>query len=283
MSQGAVLVAQNNSVIDYIKLAIFSAKRIKQFLDIPVSLMTDSPGYLEECYPDHPFDKIIEISAEGNYFNRRFNDGALSNKILEWKNLSRYQVYDLSPYDTTLVVDVDYIVNSSVLESAMDIDSPLQIYSRSMDIADWRDTSEFERINPYSIPFYWATVFIFNKGKIAESFFSLLAHIKNNWEYFRTLYCITSPMFRNDIAFSIAIHIMDGKNQSGDFVQELPGKMIYSKDTDVLVSMDNTKMKFLVEKKNYLGEYLAAKTTDLDVHVMNKMSLSRFIDGGSGV
>ena len=282
MSQGAVLVAQNNSTIDYVKLAIFSAKRITKFLDIPVSVATDSRGYIESQYPDHPFDQIIDISTTETYFQRRFNDGSLASKVLDWKNLSRYRVYDLSPYDTTLVIDVDYIINSSVLKDALMLDCPLQIYSCSMDIADWRDGSEFQRINPYSIPFYWATTFIFNKGEITNAFFNLLSHIKDNWEYFRTLYCITSPLFRNDLAFSIAIHIMNGK-QPGDFAQELPGKMVYSKDTDVLISTDDTTMKFLIEKKNYLGEYTLAKTHGLDVHVMNKLSLSRYIDGGTGV
>ena len=282
MSQGAVLIAQNNSTIDYIKLAIFSAKRVRQFLDIPVSLITDSRGYLESQYPDHPFDQVLDISQDEYYFQRRFNDGSLSSKVLEWKNLSRYQVYDLSPYDTTLVVDVDYIINSSVLKSALSSEYPLQIYSNSMDISDWRDTSEFQRINPYSINFYWATVFVFNKDIRTESFFVLLEHIKDNWEYYRMLYCITSPMFRNDLAFSIAIHIMNGK-KSGDFAHALPGKMIYAKDTDVLVSTNDTTMKFLIEKKNYLGEYILAITQGLDVHVMNKSSLSRYIDGGTGV
>jgi len=282
MTQGAVLVAQNNSTIDYVKLSVFSAKRIKKFLDIPVSIMTDSRGYLESQYPDHPFDQIIDIPADGNYFQRRFNDGSLSSKILEWKNLSRYLVYDLTPYDTTLVLDVDYIINSSVLKLALQEDYPLQIYSQSMDIAEWRDSSEFKRINPYSIPFFWATAFVFNKGNITASFFAVLSHIKDNWEYFRTLYCVTSPMFRNDIVFSIAIHIMNGK-KSGDFAKELPGKMIYAKDTDILISAEDTTMKFLVEKKDYLGEYTLAKTQGLDIHVMNKLSLSRYIDGGSGV
>jgi len=282
MSIGAVVVAQNNSTIDYVKLAIFSAKQINKFLDIPVSIVTDSKGYLDSKYPNHPFDQILDISEDAFYFQRRFNDGALSNKVLEWKNLSRYRVYDLTPYDTTLVVDVDYIINSSILKPALFLDYPLQIYSQSMDIADWRDTQEFKRINPYSIPFYWATVFIFNKGKVTSAFFSLLSHIKDNWEYFRTLYCISSPMFRNDLAFSIAIHIMNGK-KSGDFAQELPGKMIYAKDTDVLISAKDTTMKFLIEKKDYLGEYNVAKTNGLDIHIMNKLSLSRYIDGGSGV
>ena len=282
MSVGAVVVAQNNSTIDYVKLAIFSANQINKFLDIPVSIVTDSKGYLESQYPNHPFDQILDISEDAFYFQRRFNDGSLANKVLEWKNLSRYRVYDLTPYDTTLVADVDYIINSSILKPALFLDYPLQIYSQSMDIADWRDTEEFQRINPYSIPFYWATVFIFNKGNVASAFFSLLSHIKDNWEYFRTLYCISSPMFRNDLAFSIAIHIMNGK-KLGDFAQELPGKMIYAKDTDVLISAEDTTMKFLIEKKNYLGEYNVAKTNGLDVHVMNKLSLSRYIDGGSGV
>ena len=68
-----------------------------------------------------------------------------------------------------------------------------------------------------------------------------------------------------------------------DFAVELPGKMIYAMDTDVLVSATGNKMKFLTQKKDYLGEYLITKTNGLDVHVMNKLSLSRFIDGGLGV
>jgi hypothetical protein len=69
----------------------------------------------------------------------------------------------------------------------------------------------------------------------------------------------------------------------GDFATELPGNMIFTKDKDVLISMTDSSMQFLIEKENYVGEYLLAKTQGLDVHVMNKLSLSRFIDGGSGV
>lgn len=75
---------------------------------------------------------------------------------------------------------------------------------------------------------------------------------------------------------------MNGKT-NGQFAVELPGKMVYAMDRDILVSIDGNKMKFLIEKKDFLGEYLAAKTTGLDVHVINKLSLSRYIDGGSGV
>ena len=37
-------------------------------------------------------------------------------------------------------------------------------------------------------------------------------------------------------------------------------------------------MTFLVEKKDYLGEYTALKTKGQTIHVMNKFSLNRMID-----
>ena len=75
---------------------------------------------------------------------------------------------------------------------------------------------------------------------------------------------------------------MNGKT-NGDFATELPGTMTYSTDKDLLVSVENDTLKFLIEKENYLGEYTLAKTQGLDVHVMNKLSLCRCIDGGYGV
>ena len=59
--------------------------------------------------------------------------------------------------------------------------------------------------------------------------------------------------------------------------------MFYISDRDLLISLDDVKMKFLMEKENYLGEYTAASMNNTDVHIMNKLSLSRFIDGGLGV
>jgi hypothetical protein len=288
MKNGALIFAQNNKLIDYTKLAVFAGNRVKQFLDIPVSIVTDNVKWLEEVYPTHPFDTIIEIPYYDEYYHREIHthkeihDGELWSSKMEWKNISRTQVYNLSPYDKTLVIDSDYIISSSVLKTAFNIDADLQIYSDSFDLADWRSTSEFHRVNPYSVKFYWATTFVFQKNLITESFFNLIDYIKLNWFYFRTLYSIQSPLFRNDFAFSIAIHIMNGKT-NGEFASDLPGRMYYSLDKDFLVSTNNEKLKFLLSKKDYPGEYTLAKTSGLDIHIMNKQSLIRMIDGGLGV
>ena len=282
MTTGALIFAQNTVGVDYVKLALFAAKRVKEHLGIPVSLATDSESWLK-FYPEHTevFDKIIPIAGSNNQ-QKRFYDGSIAYKTSEWKNLTRYQAYDITPYDRTLVLDSDYIINSDTLVKALNNDYSFQIFRKSFDLAGWRDDSSFDRINPYSVPFYWGTVFIFEKTASTRALFDLVQYVKDNYEYFRIIYKIDGPVFRNDFAFSIAIHIMNG-GTSGDFAQELPGLMTYILDRDILVKMKGSKMQFLVEKAHYLGEYTLVTTNATDVHVMNKQSLTRFIDGGYGV
>lgn len=278
MTTGAVIFAQNNSAIDYVKMAVFAAERLKKYTDIPVSIITNSKGWLLQSFPDHPFDQIIEITDSSSDNYRRFNDGTLASKVLEWKNQSRSTIYNLTPYDRTLVIDSDYIVSSNFLSKFLNNDSDLQLFKTSCDISGWRTEEEFNKVNPYSVDFYWATVFIFQKSGVTESFFELVNHIKCNWNYYVTLYSISSPIYRNDFAFSIAIHMM-----GSDFVTPLPGNICFITDRDLLLSIKDNSMNFLVEKQEYLGEYTAAKVSNIDMHVMNKASLNRFIDGGSGV
>ena len=75
---------------------------------------------------------------------------------------------------------------------------------------------------------------------------------------------------------------MNGKT-NGEFVTELPGKMSYILEYDYLIDMNNDSMSLLTQKNDRLGEYIAVKVSGIDVHIMNKMSLIRYIDGGSGV
>jgi len=282
MTTGAVIFAQNTVGVDYVKLALFSAKQIKKHLGIPVSLATDSQAWIE-IYPEHTevFDQIIYIVGNTTQ-QKRFYDGTLAYKLTEWKNLTRNQAYDITPYDRTLVIDSDYIINSTTLIKALNNDYSFQIFRKSFDLAGWRDVSPFNRINQYSVPFYWGTVFIFEKTTSTRSLFDLIEYIKLNWDYFRIIYKIDSGTFRNDFAFSIAIHIMNGSTE-GDFAHELPGLMTYILDRDIVVKMKNDKMQFLVEKAHYPGEYTLVSTNNTDVHVMNKQSLTRLIDGGYGV
>mgnify|MGYP000060347704 CR=1 FL=1 len=277
MSKGVFLIARNNIHIDYVKQSVFLAKRIKQYLELPVTIATDSVDYLESAFGTDDFDKVIGLEHVEESNSRYFFDGTLSKKTASFKNANRASVYDLSPYDETLLMDTDYIVSNSLLKSAFTSTADFLIYKKSNDVAKVRDESEFSKISDTSIDFYWATVVFFRKTATNKIFFDLIKHIEEEYNHYRRVYQITSPLFRNDFAFSIAIHIMNGF-QSGDFAQQLPGSMLYTTDKDILWQLNNDKMMFLVQKKDYLGEYTAIKTLGQNIHVMNKISLNRIID-----
>jgi hypothetical protein len=277
MTKGVFLIAKNNGFIDYVKQAVFLARRIKNHLGMPVTIATDSVDYLTDTFGTKDFDKIIPLEYSKGTNPRYFFDGSLSKKTANFKNSNRASVYDLSPYDETLLMDTDYIISNDLLKSCFESKSNLMLYRQSDDIAKVREEDEFEFISNTSVEFYWATVVYFRKTQTNKVFFDLIKHIEDEWNHYRRVYQITSSLFRNDFAFSIAIHIMNGF-QNGNFVQDLPGSMMYTIDKDVLWQLNGDDMMFLVEKKDYLGEYTALKTSGQSIHVMNKISLNRIID-----
>lgn len=277
MNKGAVLIARNNEEIDYVKQAVFLANRIKKYLKIPVTIITDSTDYLKSSFDYKIFDKIITVPYLETKNNRSYYDGTLSYKSANFKNDLRSQIFNLSPYDETLLLDTDFIISNSLLLNCFNSKNNLMLFKESEDIAKVRNEEEFRYISDFSIDFYWATVIFFRKTTENKIFFDLISHIYDNWKHYSRIYQIDSPLFRNDFAFSIGIHIMNGF-QKGDFAQCLPGKHLYTIDKDILWDLKEDKMTFLVEKKNYLGEYTAIKTQGQNVHVMNKFSLERIIN-----
>ena len=95
--------------------------------------------------------------------------------------------------------------------------------------------------------------------------------------HYRSVYQFKSNVYRNDFAFSIAAHIMNGY-QKGNFIANLPGKHFYTIDKDVLHSIQDDEITVLLEKAQRLGEYTLSKVKGMNVHVMNKFSLERAID-----
>jgi len=275
MSKGVVLIANNNGHIDYVKQAVFLSHRVKQYLNLPVTVITDSPNYLKNNFDTDHLDQIITIDYKETTNKRFYFDGAMSHKTLQFKNQSRTLCYFLSPYDKTLVMDTDYIICNDVLLKCFDSNSDLMLYRKSYDISNIRDTHEFKYVSDQSIIFYWATVLYFTKNSKNDAFFGLIDHIQEEWHHYRKTYQISNSMFRNDFAFSIALHIMRGFENSTEIADELPGKHFYTADKDILWKLNDDKMMFLVEKKDYVGEYTPVSTQGMNVHVMNKFSLER--------
>jgi hypothetical protein len=277
MSQGALLLARNNSEVDYIKQAVFCANRIKKYQGIPVSIITDAADYLEKTYPDHPFDKVINANASGTDTYRKYHDGSWTRKSLQFKNTDRSTAYHLTPYDETILLDTDFIVANDVLNRCFDQDHNLMMYSNNaFEFSGWRDVSEFKFISDTGPQFYWATCVFFRKTAPNQIFFNLVSHISENWHHYRHMYQITSGVFRNDFAFSIAAHIMNG-HRDGNFVKPMPGTKYFITDRDYIEEIIDDKFIFLIEKQG-TADCFAIQSTGSNVHIMNKFSLNRIID-----
>lgn len=273
MNKGVLLFASNNTKIDYIKQAEFCASRIKKYMDIPVAIATDDLQYAESL--DFKFDHYLKIDKPNYSQNKFFYNGKYSSVTLQWSNQNRSSAYDITPYDETIVMDTDYIISNNVLLNTFRVDADIMMYKNITDVGSDRDNREFDYVSETSVPMWWATVFYFKKTPQTKMFFELVSHIKEQWNYYRLYYQISNRNFRNDFAFSIAAHILSGLTTQS-VVKELPGKFWFTSDRDIPLSIDNETMRFLIDQPK-TSDYIAAKITDSNVHIMNKFALQEII------
>jgi len=280
-SKGVLMFAQNNREIDYASMAYVSAKFVSKNLDVPVSLVTDQ-FTMDWIYSNNPdiesvFDRIIITDKLKTDQQKRYYDGSLDYKNIKFNNTLRALCYELSPYDQTLVIDTDMLIVNDKLKNVWDTDVDFMINRDHFDLAQNRDCSEFEKIHDYGIDFYWATVFYFRKTEQTKIFFDLCRDIVENYDFYKFIYQMPGHLMRNDYVFSVAIHIINGFSNLTE-PQSLPCTIYYILDRDELYKVNSSKdFVFFVQKKNYLGEYTLIKTSNQNVHIMNKYSFNRNI------
>lgn len=277
MSKGIIILANNTSEFDYSSIAgicsDFIRGNLTQFDEI--AIMTDTSTYnSNKSEIDSKFDRVI-ITPESSIINVRiFKDTTSRSLKSEWKNLSRSSVYELSPYDETLVVDCDYFVMSNTLDQVWGSKSEFMINSSFVDLAGRMDERVIY-VDEFTIPMYWATVFYFRKSDYCDNLFTLISHIKNHYQYYCFLYNCQSGMFRNDYVFSIALHILNG-NVSNN-VPKLPIAFLNNSfDLDDIYRFNSlNEVIMMFAKKSNTTEYILGKISNMDIHIMNKKAIMR--------
>jgi len=262
MTQGFLLFAYNNEAIDYGAMALWSARRLGRWLDKPVSLVTDQateynldysrPGWSES------FDQVI-IRESATQQTKRYID-----KALTFKNLTRADAYDLSPYDETLVIDTDIAIQSTHLNRLWGHQEDLVVMDRSTDLFGRHDP-EFTWIGDASVKFYWATQFFFRKGPYAEQFFRECQRVRAQYDAYRYLYNLPGGPVRNDYVWSIVVHTL------GHSVATIPWNTYYSPSSDRIVEMNDRAVRVL-------GKDLLCRLEGVDLHIMNKFDLMQAVD-----
>lgn len=275
-SQGVVMYAHNNATVDYVKQAVFAAMQVKKHLGLPVTLITSSQTHLNTKYKTQAtvFDSVITVPEFHTTQTRDFHNGVESKINDIWKNHLRSTAFTLSPYDETIVMDTDYIVGNSNLLKCFHSKEDFLIHQKSIYInyfnkLEWK----IKYISDTGMEMFWATVFYFKKTKKVGQLFDLIAHVKDNWKYYRFIWQITETNFRNDYAFSMAIHMLNG-NAKGSWPRNLPDSLYYITDRDKADSFHEGKWQLSL----CAGEsYIKTTAQHVNLHVMNKFSLDDII------
>jgi hypothetical protein len=182
-SKGVVIFATNTRETDYVAIAEQNARLVDHFLGLPTTI----------------------ISATDTGTNRRFSSD--TGTFVEWNNFGRYEAYEVSPYDETIILDADYLILDDSLNKLFECPFDYLLFNKNHTIDG---VYEPNVMGPHSLPFVWATAVLFRRSPLSEMFFDLVARIKRNYDYYRLLYNVREGNYRNDYAFAIAHYILSG-------------------------------------------------------------------------
>ena len=195
MKKGVLLFCFDTAHTKYHKILERCVHLIKKNLKLEITVVTNFATYKK-------FKPL-------GFINYKFIEPEKGNTKLgkEWNNVDRHMAYELSPYDTTLVMDIDYFCYTDSLLQLMDTKYDFLIPNKVHDLTD-RNT--FHQRVWSMIPMVWATVFVFKKTEKSKQIFQMIKYVKEFYPYFIDLYRIFARNFRNDYAFAIALQQLHG-------------------------------------------------------------------------
>ena len=276
MKRGILIFAHNSRDVDYALMSLVSAKFAKANLQVPVSLVVDkfTVEWMQTSniydLSQETFDKIIEIEKPVTQNTRVLHDG-YNSKTVPFVNSNRASVWDLTPYDRTLLIDSDFLIMSDRLEEYWEVDSSVMLSSSMQDVRGDRKGILDSWVSETGIALYWATTVMFTKNNESKIFFDLVDVIRTNYNYFADLFRFNPKQYRNDIAFSIAKHMLNGFETRGE---NLP-PILTLLDKDLIHSIDKNQLRVYLNDSMSEDLVVISSIKDLDVHVMNKQSIIR--------
>lgn len=266
MKRGVLLFAFNSPKFNYYEMAVATAKRVNHFLDLPVTIVTDKLSIPEA--QAYEFDNVVITDPDRN--NKR--DWGL------WFNKGRYRAYELSPYDDTLLLDADYMINSKALLQTFIMPTDICCHNKSSFLLYPKAPQEM--LSVYSFNTLWATVVRFQKTIRSKLVFESLEMIQNNFDHYATIHGFVSSTFRNDYALTIAMRLVNGHFHPKETI--IPWSLTHIgktgkiyRDTDDEFNTKYTFIDSVWQKGRIKNEYI--KIQDFDFHVMNKENFMELI------
>jgi len=262
MTKGILVFAFNSPEYNYFHMAEFTAKRVNHFLNLPVSIVTDQQSFATSS--GYEFDNVFTIDSDpNNTFNGRV-----------WLNKGRYQAYQLSPYDETILLDVDYLINSDTLLKVFDIMDDFVCHeSINFLMNEYNKKEHLDFSNDLTIPTLWATVVGFKKTKRVDNIFQCLKMVQENYQHYSNIHKFSCDTYRNDYGLTIAHRIVNGHSYVRSDIIPWNLTHIGPKTTVYKNNNDDFCAEYTVVYDKWMNskikkQYIIIK--DMDFHVINK-------------
>jgi hypothetical protein len=238
-------------------MGVAVAKRARKYLDLPTTIITDQITLDSNGAKHFKFDHTVVVEPDRNNYIKKAT----------WINKGRFRVHDLTPYDDTIVLDTDYMINSSRL---------LEVFKQPTDFCCYRSAKYFfssepnEMTGPYSLPTYWATVMRFQKTQRTREIFKMVEMIQNNYPYYAELHGFLPYTYRNDYAITLALHTVNGHIEDpADFI---PGELQHINSVITRAERVDATTYNLRHEEMVRGRKKKSIITikDIDFHMLNK-------------
>ena len=241
---GVLLYCFNTESYRYDKIAAKTIPLLRQNLGLEITVVTNNETRVHLPEQEGVNYMVIE-NQTGNYINQK-----------SWHNLDRHRAYELSPYEKTILLDIDYFCYSDYLLTLANTDQDFMVHDKVHDVTG-NDSYKFARNS--MIPMVWATVIVFKKTPRAMAIFDMVKYIKERYSYFCDLYRIDFQNFRNDYAFAIALHQLGGFKGYETIPNRLPTLPAAARVTEVSA----THVSW-----NHQGRH--GKIANNDLHIIDK-------------
>lgn len=263
MTRGAVLFAHNTDAVDYYAMACWTAARLERFCNLPTTVITDS-NTIGTTAGRYAFHNVVQLSTHDTPTNYR-------SKNVVWRNRRRADVFYHSPYDETLVVDVDYLVNSAQLLSTFDYPSDFVHYGDANFLLKNRPVETFATTG-HQIS--WATVMRYRNTTRCEAIFNVMTMVEDNYEHYSALYKFMPHVYRNDYSLTCALwttnaHVIQDEDR-------LIGRLHHVDESVDVQQLDDThyKLSTVVDGRQHW-----MNVRDVDFHMLDKHNFQTIVGG----
>ncbi len=281
MSRGILMFAHNNGLFDYGKMAYAAGCAAAHYIRERISLVTDEQTW-EDLWNLNPyvgdfFDDVIMTESDSK--NRRHFDMADgSTEKAPYHNTSRFRAYELSPYDETLVLDTDYLVQDRSLADVWGSPAPVRMNRQISELVkhDHGPHHTVQILDGKGMETMWATVVYFRRDPVAEQLYTVAEYVEENYAYYGALYGFPTNLTRVDFVMTVAAHLLSGYLGGQSVIDPLPvDNTVFAWNKDIMVDVGMGKATFACHSS---GGNMFPVVVRRSVHCMNKDSMLALAD-----